>query len=537
MAHSLVKWVRTLRGKLLLLFSALVSLAVVEMFFLGLSIQRQDQVNQAMHASMNLMRVEKELIMHLMRQNLCINSYLRSSESVDAATLKCARKSEDFEASLTELESSTDSYERMLKGLYALDPLWIHSDPNRLCREIRLAYNNLVESIQSNDRIKLLRGTGVDDKPIRPVSESIMKFENAVSDLTVRLTKESERDGQMVQYYLPIFMITVIAGGGLILIFVRKRLSYRLQEMENATRYVTRGDFSHRIQIRGRDELTDLAMAYNSMADRLSELDSLKREFISHISHELKNPLAAIKQVNDFLSDGLIGSMNEKQKDLIRISQKNSYKLGDMLNNLLDISKIEAGFMEYRMQEEDLVSVVRNCIHEITPLSEEKQVKIGTVFVQPKLIFSFDKLRMSQVINNLLNNAVKFTAPGGIVIVRVDRVDSAQRLIPERFHVTRSDMSLAKGYAIVSVEDTGVGVPEEELDNVFLKFYQVTNGFKEHGRGTGLGLAISKSIVDAHEGFIWAEPGNRQGTNFRFVLPLDSKVVTKTLHIIRPTTA
>src|SRR5262249_15875266 len=148
------------------------------------------------------------------------------------------------------------------------------------------------------------------------------------------------------------------------------------------------------------------------------------------------------------------------QKDLLRISQKNSNKLNEMLNNLLDISRMEAGVMEYRMEEEDLITVIRNCIHEMGPVCDEKNVKIGTVFVQPKLIFSFDRLRVSQVVNNLLGNAIKFTSSGGIIIVRVDRIDSVLKAIPERYGLKRSKMSFAIGYAIVSVEDTGIGVPE-----------------------------------------------------------------------------
>lgn len=531
MIHPLIKWTRTVRGRLMLLFALLVSLAIVEMLYLGLSIRKLDKVNKALLISNKIVGAERDLQKQLNRQSQVIYSYLDVPEARDDKMLKGARNTEVFEKVLVGLEEHTLELEERLADLSIQSSV---EETKRACRDIRKHYDRLMEAVKSDTALNNLKADAIEKSLIQPVQNSINQLEGHITQLTTTLNKESNQNGQLVAYYVPIFMVAVIIVGGFIVIFTRKRLLNRLKEMEKATHYVTRGDFNHRIEISGRDELTDLAMAYNSMASRLSELDSLKREFISHFSHELKNPLAAIRQVNDFLSAGLIGTLNEKQKDLIRISQKNTNKLNEMLNNLLDISKIEAGVMEYRMEEEDLVSVVRNCIHEITPLCEEKNIKIGTVFVQPKLIFPFDKLRIGQVINNLLNNAVKFTSQSGMVIVRVDRIDSALRLIPERYSILRSDMTLAKGYAIISVEDTGIGVPEEELDNIFEKFYQIQNGMREHGSGTGLGLAISKSIVEVHEGFIWAEPGNRQGTNFRFVLPLDSKVATKTLHIVWP---
>lgn len=312
---------------------------------------------------------------------------------------------------------------------------------------------------------------------------------------------------------------------------IMRRLSKPLHNLEAGTKQLARGNFSYRITVDGKDELAELAEAFNSMASRLGELDLFKREFLSHISHELKGPLAAIKQVSDLLSDGLVGPVNEKQKRLLKISAQNCRKLSNMLNDLLDISKIEAGVMEYKMAEEDLVKITQACVQDLEPVYKEKNINVTTVFSEPKLVFSFDRMHMIQVITNLLSNAIKFTPEDGVIIIKMDRIENAGREIPERYKDVRQKFSNPrKEYAIVSVRDTGIGIPPEELDKVFQKFYQIKNGDKVR-TGTGLGLTISKSIIEAHNGFIWAENDRRQGSCFKFVLPITSEVSVKTLSI------
>jgi len=198
------------------------------------------------------------------------------------------------------------------------------------------------------------------------------------------------------------------------------------------------------------------------------------------------------------LLDGVGGAATDKQRKLLTIVAEESNRLIALVNSLLDLSKMEAGMMNYSFEESSLGPLINKAVMEITPLVEAKGIRLETEVAQELPSVKLDRERVLQVLRNLIGNAVKFTPKAG-------RVKVAARAIHDKIEV--------------SVRDTGPGVPEENLKTIFDKFHQGSRDGAFSANGTGLGLAIAKHIIISHGGNIWAENHPEQGSTFTFILP------------------
>lgn len=272
-----------------------------------------------------------------------------------------------------------------------------------------------------------------------------------------------------------------------------------LAALMDKTKEISKGIFEGEINIPSPPELSELTMAFNVMCYKLKRVDTMKSEFLSTMSHELRTPLASIKEGIGLLQDGVGGAMTEKQKRLLAILSEETHRLIGLVNSLLDVAKMEAGMMRYDFQQESLPPLISKVLMEMGPLIEAKKIRLQTDMEGELPPLSLDRERMLQAIRNLVGNAVKFTPEQGQVKISVCR----------------------KGEGIeFSVNDTGFGIPKENLTAIFEKFHQPPVRTSEWGKGTGLGLAFVKYIITAHGGKVWAESEPGQGSTFIFVLPL-----------------
>ena len=234
---------------------------------------------------------------------------------------------------------------------------------------------------------------------------------------------------------------------------------------------------------------------------RLKELDKLKSDFVSNVSHELRTPLTAIKGSVDNMLDGLTGDLNEKQsRYLVRI-KSNTDRLARLINDLLDLSKIEAG-IKLKPTNLDLVTIAREVIESLRPLAAEKLINYRQLNLLESALDAWaDPDRIAEVLMNLLGNAIKFTPNDGTVSLSLQRNGTE--------------------WVKVSVADTGPGIPSEEANRIFDKFYQVTQAKNQKAVGTGLGLSITKALVEMHGGKIWLESEVGKGSIFSFTLPAE----------------
>ena len=234
--------------------------------------------------------------------------------------------------------------------------------------------------------------------------------------------------------------------------------------------------------------------------ERVKEAVELKSQFVSTVSHELRTPLAAIKEGVAIVLDEVTGRINADQKKFLDIAKRNVDRLGDLINNVLDFQKLQAGRMKLDLQTNSIDEVVSD-VHETMALYARKsQVELSFDTAKSMPRAKFDRAKIIQVLTNLISNAVKFTPEEGRVSVNVQQQNEDW---------------------VISVSDTGMGIPKEELPKIFERFYRVNRPGKEI-QGTGLGLAIVRKIVTMHGGRIEVESEVDQGTVFSVFLPINA---------------
>ena len=228
---------------------------------------------------------------------------------------------------------------------------------------------------------------------------------------------------------------------------------------------------------------------------REKAIDRMKTEFISVASHELRTPMTSIKGSVDLILSGFAGEYSADTHELLEIAQKSCDRLIRLINDILDLAKIEAGQIRLKVEPMPLADAVHHAVQSVRGMAEQSRVRV-TLEASPDLpLVVIDKDRMEQVVTNLLSNAIKFSPAEGTVRVRIEPAEGNVRCV---------------------VEDQGCGIAPEDLEKVFAKFQQV--GEKKKG-GTGLGLAICQALVLEHGGTIWVESELDRGTRFIFQLP------------------
>ena len=250
---------------------------------------------------------------------------------------------------------------------------------------------------------------------------------------------------------------------------------------------------------------------------KLQKLERLKSEFISIVSHELRTPLTAIKNAMDIILSGKAGEMTENIEKFVSMGKRNAIRLSGIINDLLDISKIEAGKMDFKfelMHVEPVIEYVKNNLSEV---AKEKGLDIKFTPSNDNVEVYADSNRLEQVLTNLVSNAIKFTQEGDIEITT--RVINAREL--QYDHCFEEDIKKLKGnYLQVCVEDHGIGIERKDLNHVFDKFAQIENSLSRKVGGSGLGLPIARQLMEAHNGAIWCDSEINKGSRFYLVIPI-----------------
>ena len=277
----------------------------------------------------------------------------------------------------------------------------------------------------------------------------------------------------------------------------RKILYYELHLRDKSGRIIpveTNGGF-----IKNKEGVTlgaELIFRNLTERKRAKEIE-MKNEFLHEISHELRTPLTSIKGSLDNLLDGIAGELNDAQKEYLEIMNNESNRLVRLINDLLELNKLEVGSITITPEETEYISIVAQAVYNLKNLAFEKGLSIDIESSTSQLYLKADRDRMNQILINLISNAKKFTEQGGIKVIVEDHVD----------------------HVVTRIVDTGMGIPKDELERVFDKFYQLRRVDSKKNKGTGLGLTITKSLVELHGGKIWVESEEGKGSEFCFRLP------------------
>lgn len=289
-------------------------------------------------------------------------------------------------------------------------------------------------------------------------------------------------------------MLIVLTIGAVSILFVSQYISRPLRAMARAADLFARGDFRERVPVETRDEVGRLAEALNSMAVDLGRLETMRREFVANVSHELRSPLTSMQGFIGGILDGTVPE-SERQKYL-GIVQDETRRLSKLITALLDLSRIESGQAELTKERFDINEMIARVMVRQEARISEKRIDIALSFEAETCFVNADSDRIEQVLVNLIDNAIKFTGEEGHITVSTRR---------------------ERGTVHVSVRDDGPGIPAEDLPYVLDRFY-TANKARTSGSGSGLGLSIARSIIEQHGHRISVSSEPSEGTVFEFTL-------------------
>jgi len=290
-------------------------------------------------------------------------------------------------------------------------------------------------------------------------------------------------------------LLAALAALGVSAILVRQ-LAHPIDAMTRAVERITVGNYDEQLDVTSQDKIGQLAQAFNSMSAKLKQSEQLRQQMTADVAHELRTPLSVIKGDLEALVDGVYPANQETFQSLLEETQR----LSRLIDELRELSLLEAGELRLEKTPTDLVRVARQLLQAFRPTAQTKGVTLQLQSTEQLPTLVLDEDRMAQVLRNLLSNALRYTPPGGTVTLALGLEES-------RVHCT--------------VSDTGPGIAQQALDNVFERFWRADEARAHFSGGAGLGLSICKALVEAHGGTMWAKSAEGEGSTFGFYLPVD----------------
>jgi signal transduction histidine kinase len=298
---------------------------------------------------------------------------------------------------------------------------------------------------------------------------------------------------EALKYAVFAAIIAAVAVG----IFFSRRVIAPLRVVMTATQHISDGHYNERVQVDGTDEISQLAAHFNQMAEKLEQVESMRRRLIGDVAHELRTPLTVIKGSMEGLMDGLLPASSETYSGIHRETDR----LNHLVDDLQELSRVEAQAYQLDIRSVDVSNLVATVVKRLGHQFEEKRVTLTSSLPRIPMHLLADEDRALQILTNLTSNALQYTPSGEQVSLEVSRVGNEAQFL---------------------IKDTGIGIPPEHLAHIFDRFYRVDKSrSRQNGGGSGIGLTIARHLVEAQGGRIWAESeGESKGSVFAFTLPL-----------------
>ncbi|OPX32815.1 MAG: hypothetical protein B1H11_13490 [Desulfobacteraceae bacterium 4484_190.1] len=390
----------------------------------------------------------------------------------------------DFETNLNEILQLKSN-----KTLISKD--WIELD-----NSYRKFLNSLKDTKEADSSELLWVPEEMINEWIQRISKARLQNEHDVE----LATRELNHQGQMTVKSGLIGLGVSIIMGLLGSIFLTRSMILPIRELQKGIKSIAKESLSEQIRIRAKDEFGELAAAFNEMTFRLKEEERMRSDFISMLSHETRTPLTSIRESVNMIVEEVMGPINDRQRKFLEISSSEIGRICDLMNHLIQVSRLESGVIKIQPYPLDPSILVSKCRYHLKPLAESNDITVKIEISRDIPLVMGDPENLQQVILNLMGNAIKFSPRGGRVLVRVEPDENIQMLR-------------------VSISDNGPGIPEEEQSFIFNKYYRAKN-VRNHSDGVGLGLSISKHIIEAHNGTIWVKSALGHGSTFEVRLPI-----------------
>jgi signal transduction histidine kinase len=309
---------------------------------------------------------------------------------------------------------------------------------------------------------------------------------------------------------MTIFILIELLFFFIIFFLFQNRVANRIDTLNKGMKIITDGNLSFRIMDKGEDEIGQLFVSFNKMITKLQEIDQVKSEFIILASHQLKTPATGIRWLTERALAGKIGTLDPEQKKyFIDISNINLQMI-DLVNSLLNVSRIDLGTFTIKPELKDICVIIKNLLHELRiPILEKKLTLRGECLNENKLLL-IDEVLLRMVINNIVGNAIRYTPEGGSIEIEFLEAKKNQEF---------DGQVLLDDYFILKVKDNGYGIPEKQQSKIFTKFFRANNVKEKYPDGTGLGLYMTKSIIDYSGCLIWFSSKENKGTTFYVAIP------------------
>ncbi|MFH1100536.1 MAG: HAMP domain-containing sensor histidine kinase [Methanobacteriota archaeon] len=321
----------------------------------------------------------------------------------------------------------------------------------------------------------------------------------------------------LLQTTAALIIIMIAFDAGIIGFYVSRSISKPLLQLHEATQELEKGNFLVRTDITTNDELAQLSHAFNNTATALSkmneqreQIDRAKSEFLSITSHELRTPLTPMKVQLQMLEKGYFGRLTKKQKESVVILKRNAERLNRIIEDFLEVSRIEAARLKFVFKETDLAHTLQETVAFLDGFAKEKQITLAVRITNLPSIHA-DSDRISQVLRNLIHNAIKFSPQGSTIMVSAE---------------AKPD------HILFGIKDQGVGMSSEDQIRVFEPFYQIEATVNRQHGGTGLGLTICRGIIEAQKGKIWVDSKQGMGSTFYFTVPLTPVVEIEPIKVL-----
>ncbi len=355
--------------------------------------------------------------------------------------------------------------------------------------------------------------------PFEPMVQRLQKVRRTSQRALRRLAQRNAQRGEKAVLIARIAAFAGLLAALLTTFVVGRSVMLPLRRLTKGTRELSKGEFSFRVEPSGSPEFALLAQDFNAMAEKLSELDRLKQELISNVSHDLKAPLASMQETTRLLLDRLPGSLTEKQERLLGMNFRCGERLSTMISNLLDLSRLEGEGAKEEFHPQNLAPLLVAALDDLENLIAERGLTVMPDLPNDPVVVECAGPAILQVLGNILSNAAKFTPRNGSIGVRLRNLRDLEAAevkalgpgLPSR----RGKESLEG--ALVEIWDSGPGVPNAHKLKIFQRFHRVDPA-RRGKQGTGLGLAISRNIAESHGGYLWVEDHPQGGSCFRLFL-------------------
>jgi two-component system sensor histidine kinase GlrK len=398
--------------------------------------------------------------------------------------------------------------QQIIPDIIKLAELLPKEQDKKLFSEVRSEYEKYIllfqteaETLRENPVYPRRRFQEQKDSHIDRINRCMKDIMQTVRDQRdQKMTQSSRISSQVLRVTATTTALAVLIG--LLISFYNTRSINRpILLLQKKTREIAGGNFEKIQNISTPPEIKELAHDFNLMSARLKELDEMKKDFISHVSHSLRTPLTAMKEASGMLLEGTYADSPVKQHELLTITKKECERLIDSVNRILDLSRMEAKMMDYQLKPCCLFPVIQQTVLKLAPIARRKNIDLELKPAAQLPAIIMDDERIVQVMENLIGNALKFSSVGGKITIEASLKNENPQWIE------------------ICVSDTACGIPEENLEKIFDRFKRIDNG-KETTLGTGLGLSIAKHIIADHGGKIWAQSAPGMGSHFFFTLPV-----------------